>query len=81
MLRRACRRSIAAPEDRADGERELRRLDAALAVRPEAGGSEPASTCPPSRDFGPLVRARPVLYLSRRATGPRRTQAGRHGRT
>lgn len=37
MVRRACRRSIVEPEDRADVERALRRLDAALAARSEAG--------------------------------------------
>jgi uncharacterized membrane protein len=36
MVRRACRRSIAEPEDRADVERELSRIDAALAVAGEA---------------------------------------------
>jgi uncharacterized membrane protein len=45
MVRRACRRSIAEPEDRADVERELRRLDAAIAAAPVAkAGRPPAST-------------------------------------
>ena len=36
MVRRACRRSIPEQEDRADTERRLRRLEAALAERPES---------------------------------------------
>jgi uncharacterized membrane protein len=44
MVRRACRRSIPDPEDRADVERELRRLDAVMAAAPEAEpGRPPAS--------------------------------------
>jgi uncharacterized membrane protein len=43
MVRRACRRSIAEPEDRADVEGELHRLDAAIAAAPETdAGSPPA---------------------------------------
>ena len=41
MVRRACRRSIPEPDDRADAERELRRLDAALAGRPESDPAGP----------------------------------------
>jgi uncharacterized membrane protein len=43
MVRRACRRSIAEPEDRADVERELRRLDAAIAAAPETEAGSPPS--------------------------------------
>ena len=44
MIRRACRRSIPERDDRADAERELRRLDAALAAGPESDtGGQPAS--------------------------------------
>jgi uncharacterized membrane protein len=39
MLRRACRRSIAEQDDRADAERRLRVLDAALAERPGPGAA------------------------------------------
>jgi hypothetical protein len=43
MVRRACLRSIAEPEDRADVEGELHRLDAAIAAAPETdAGSPPA---------------------------------------
>jgi uncharacterized membrane protein len=42
LVWRACRRSIAEPEDRSDVERELRRLDATLAMKPEPdAGSRP----------------------------------------
>ena len=42
MVRRASRRSIVEPEDRSDVERELRRLDATLAMKPEPdAGSRP----------------------------------------
>jgi uncharacterized membrane protein len=43
MIRRACHRSIAEPEDRADVERELRRFDAAIAAAPQTeAGTPPA---------------------------------------
>jgi uncharacterized membrane protein len=41
MVRRACRRSIPEPDDQADAERELRRLDAALAGRVEPHHARP----------------------------------------
>ena len=43
MVRRACRRSIMEPGDRADAERELRRIAAALAAGPQsASGRQPS---------------------------------------
>jgi hypothetical protein len=42
MLRRACRRSIAEKDDRADAEARLRALDAVLA-EPGNSGVEPAA--------------------------------------